>query len=208
MGLRSVHGAMLTSHKPGAAGAIVWGMRTTTLAFLLMTTILTVGMQARADEPSVEPTLQIDTGTHTGYITQIATDAKGKWLATASSDKTVRIWDLQSNANVLTIRVPVGNGPEGTLSGVAMSPDGTLVATAGETCFSWDKTGCIYIYERSSGKMVRRITGLKEGTNRLSWSPDGKLLAAGLFNKGGLRVYETTDFTQVGADTGYEDLVE
>jgi len=183
-------------------------MRTTTLAFLLITTILTVGMQARADEPSAEPSLQIDTGNHTGYITQIATDAKGKWLATASSDKTVRIWDLQSNANVLTIRVPVGNGPEGTLSGVAMSPDGALVATAGETCFSWDKTGCIYIYERSSGNMVRRITGLKEGTNRLAWSPDGKLLAAGLFNKGGLRVYETTGFTEVGVDGNFEDHVE
>ena len=198
---------MLTAHSRGAAGAIVWGMHTTSLVVLLLALGLTTA-PAQAAEPPLEPTLQIDTGNHTGAVRQIATDAQGKWLATASADKTLRIWDLKSNANVQTIRAPVGDDPEGTLSGVAMSPDGALVATAGETCFSWDKAGCIYIYERSSGRMVRRITGLKEGTYRLAWSPDGKLLAAGLYNKGGVRVFETTGYTQVGADAGFEEVVE
>jgi hypothetical protein len=42
---------------------------------------------AHAAEPTTTPILLLETGMHTAPIRQIATDAQGRWLVTASDDK-------------------------------------------------------------------------------------------------------------------------
>ncbi len=154
-----------------------------------------------AAEPPTEPILRIETGMHTSTITSIATDAAGHWLVTASLDKTLRVWDLSTDRLVRTIRPPIGVGNEGKLFSVALSPDGATIVCAGWTG-SWDKEGHIYIYNRVSGNLTGRITGLPNVISHLAFSPDGHQLAVTLFS-GGIRLYRTNDWSQSGADRDY-----
>jgi WD40 repeat protein len=70
---------------------------------------------------------------HTAIINRIAVDRAGRWVVTASDDRTARIWNLASGQLVRVLRVPLGEGNEGKLYAVALSPDGALVALGGFT---------------------------------------------------------------------------
>ena len=92
------------------------------------------GIRARAQrrhagDPTTRPILRIETGMHTARVNGVSADAAGHWLASASNDKTARIWDLRSGALVKVIRPPIGDSREGNLGAVAISPgrrDGCL----------------------------------------------------------------------------------
>jgi len=55
--------------------------------------------------------------------------------------------------------------------------------------------------------LVQRITGLSKHVTILSWSPDGRYLAAGLGDKGGIHVFSSGSYALVGTDTDYGDRV-
>src|ERR1039458_5781483 len=67
-------------------------------------TLFTAGVRA-ADPPST-PYLRIETGMHTAQIWRIDGDAAGRFLVTASEDKTARVWDLQSGNLLRVLRPP------------------------------------------------------------------------------------------------------
>ena len=106
------------------------------LPALLWAVLMLFANATRAAEPPTEPILRIETGRHTAPIRRIATDIQNRWLATASHDKTLRIWDLRSGTLLQTLRPPIGEGEEGKLYSVAMSPDGEWVAAGG-----WSRAG-------------------------------------------------------------------
>lgn len=88
---------------------------------------------AHAAHLPTAPLLRLETGMHTASINSIATDAQGRWLVTASDDKTARIWELASARLLGVLRPPQGEGYEGKLWAVALSPDGNTVGVAGWT---------------------------------------------------------------------------
>src|SRR3982074_3807340 len=77
------------------------------------------------------PVLTIDPGMHTAMIKRTDVDAAGRWAVPGSLDKTIRVWSLADGALLRTIRLPAGPGHVGQVYGVAMSPDGTLIAAGG-----------------------------------------------------------------------------
>ena len=95
-------------------------------------------------------------------------------------DKTARVWSLASGELLKVLRPPIGSGNEGKLNAVAISPDGATVAAAG-----WTKAGTnsrnIYLFDRASGRLQRRISGLPNVIYHLAYSPDGRYLAAALW---------------------------
>jgi type IV secretory pathway VirB2 component (pilin) len=61
------------------------------LTALLVWLIVPAQSAIAQSEPSREPVLRIETGMHTAAITRIGVDRAGRFLVTASIDKTVRV---------------------------------------------------------------------------------------------------------------------
>ncbi len=170
---------------------------------IALAALLGAGGVARGAGVPTRPFLRIETGMHTAQIKRIDVDAAGRFLVTGSEDKTVRVWDLASGRLLGTLRPPIGEGKEGKIYAVAISPDGELVAAGGWTSPSAPEN--IYLFDRLSGRLLRRLTGLPDVVNHLAFSPDGSRLAAILGGSNGLRVFHLPDGGEVARDVDYGD---
>ncbi len=102
---------------------------------------------------------------HTGYVLGVAFSPDGRLLATASTDKTARVWDPATGGHLRTL-----TGHTNTVWGVAFSPDGRLLATASD-----DQTA--RLWDPATGEHLRTLTGHTGSVPGMAFSPDGRLLA-------------------------------
>ncbi len=133
------------------------------------------------------PYLRIDPEGHTSSITRLSVDATGKYLVSSSKDKTARLWDLESNKLLRTLRPPIGPGIEGLLYAVSISPDALTIATGGV-----DRR--TYLFERESGHLIK-VLEHPSTVLHLEYSPDGRFLLVALAGKHGVAVYETSAYS-------------
>jgi len=166
------------------------------MAFL---TLICSCLYVRAQE--IKPYLRLEPGTHSANVTGIDIDAAQRFVVSTSYDKTARVWDLRTGKLLRILRPPIGDGEEGMLYTVAISPDGKSVAVAGFTGASTSGNFPIYIFDRDSGAIHRVISGLPDVTHGLAYSPNGRYLAATIHGKNGVRVYETKQYAEVTRDT-------
>jgi len=143
---------------------------------------------SRSSELPTEPILRIDSGRHTATLMRIGTDQAGRWLVSASQDKNVRVWNAITGQMERVLRPPIGSAQEGELFSVALSPDGSLVACGGWTEGGSSRGFVIYVFSRADGRLVSRIDGLPNSIGQLTFSPDGRMLAA-ISGNNGLRVF-------------------
>ena len=162
-------------------------------------------LAASAPSIPVEPILVIEAGLHAGSLRSMATDEANRYLVTGSSDKTVRVWELSSGSLLGVLRPPVGKGGDGAIMAVAITPDGSTVACGGRTRDS-EKTRSIYLFDRESRRMLKRVSGLPESISYLKFSRDGRSLAAGLTGGGGVWLYsvartgDRVDVAKIGGE--------
>jgi WD40 repeat protein len=159
---------------------------------------------ALCTEVPTEPILRIETGMHTAAIRMTATDAAGRYFVTGSDDKTVRIWDLVTGKLLRTLRPPIGLGEDGKIWAVAVTPEGDMIA-ASVVGVSGNDTNSIYLFDRTTGRLVRRIGGLPGYGFHLAFSRDGQRLAVSLQGANGIRVFRVADGQEIARDSRYTD---
>lgn len=115
---------------------------------------------------SVSPELVLQIG-HIGLVRAIAFSPDGNLLASASTDKTVRLWDAQTGELKRTL-----SKHKAAVDSVVFSPDAkTLVsATSGEQA--------IIFWDAQSGE-VKRTLILPDPVEAVAFSPNGNTLAIG-----------------------------
>jgi WD40 repeat protein len=168
---------------------------------------MTLSVAVHAAEPPSEPILRIDSGEHTGEIRRISADRQGRYLVTASNDKTARIWDLRNGQLLKTLRIPIGPEQEGQLKAVAMSPDGDILALGGWTQFnngglsSAGDGHTIYLINPANGQLIRSLKNVPNIIFNLDFSPDGRWLVASIGN--GISIFDTSTGNLLAEDRGY-----
>jgi WD40 repeat protein len=104
---------------------------------------------------------------HTNWVYCLAYSPDGKWLATGSWDRTVKLRDASSGEERLTIF-----GHEGFVLDLAFSPDGRSLATTSE-----DRS--VRFWEVPSGRQFGVLHGHTDFVQAVAFSPDGREVASG-----------------------------
>lgn len=120
---------------------------------------------------------------HTKSVINITFSGDCKIVASAGRDHSIRLWETSTGKNIHTIR-----DHPGRVCSLAFSPDGTILASGykhqqadGQT----DKkpnTGSVRLTEVSTGRLLATLEGKPGPIGPLTFSPDGKILAAASFD--------------------------
>jgi uncharacterized caspase-like protein len=101
---------------------------------------------------------------HTDFVNSAVFSPDGKWVLTASSDKTARIYDVSSGREVHVL-----SGHTEWVRSAVFSPDGKWALTASD-----DRTA--RIYDVSSGREVRVLSEHTDRVRSAVFSPDNKYI--------------------------------
>lgn len=135
---------------------------------------------ARADGADFR--LDLDAGGHTARVTDLAFTPDGETIVSSSDDKTIRVWDWQSGVTLRTLRGYAGDGSDGKVYAIAVSPDGRTVAAGGYFGPGLgDKPpyGDVRLFDLSTGRLKAVLKGAEYEIYDLAFSADGGRLAAG-----------------------------
>lgn len=120
---------------------------------------------------------------HTSWMNGLAWSYDGSKIASASSDKTLKIWDVSGGYVIRTITSAFN---EHALC-VAFSPDGQYLAAGGyETA--------VKVYNVNTGALHRTLYGLNGNVWSVRFSNDGRYLVGGDAS-GNIQVWETSSWS-------------
>ncbi|MGH8886638.1 MAG: AAA family ATPase [Egibacteraceae bacterium] len=131
---------------------------------------------------------------HEDWIRSVAWSPDGRRIATASADRTARVWDAETGAQLTALR-----GHEDWVVGVGWSPDGQRIATV-----SRDRT--VRVWDAEAGTELAVLRGHDDGVEWVAWSPDGRRIATASYDRT-VRIWNAEADIALAVLRGHEDWV-
>ena len=172
---------------------------------------------------------------HKDWIYSSAISPDGRRIASASDDKTVKVWDTATGTELMTLK-----GHKEWVRSVVFSPDGTHIASGGgdKTIKIWDsETGTevmtlkhdnyvysvafspdgkriasgggdktIKVWDSATGIEIKTLTGHEADIYSVTFSPDGKQIASGSSDKT-IKVWDVNSGNEVMTLKGHKEYV-
>ena len=173
-----------------------------------------------------KPELVVQTG-HSGTVNSLALSSDGQWLASGSTDISVKLWEVATGQEWRTLR-----GHTQAVNAVAFSRDDKTLASGGndKTVRLWDvATGrllraieahdgfvmgvafspdrqtlascgadkTIKLWDYATGRLAHTLTGYADSADTLAFSPDGKILASGGGADRSVKLWDTTTWLEL-----------
>ncbi|MBD2560947.1 ribosome assembly protein 4 [Nostoc linckia FACHB-391] len=163
----------------------------------LMHTVLTLqqAVYLKPNEKKENRAIEVNTlEGHSREVFSVAYSPDGQHLASASDDKTIKIWDVSSGQLLKTL-----TGHSSVVFSVAYSPNGQHLASA-----SWDNT--IKIWDVSSGQLLKTLTGHSSPPWSIAYSPNGQQLASASDDKT-IKIWDVSSGQLLKTLTGHSSLV-
>lgn len=142
-------------------------------------------------DPSSGRSLRTLTG-HTNYVRALAVLPNG-WLASGSSDNTVRVWDVNTGSCMRTYA-----GHTGNVRGLTVLSDGRLLSAA------WDETARVWDVQSGNTDAVRILKRTGEAFISAASLPNGHVAVGG---RKDITIYDPANDVIVRTITGHTSFV-
>jgi WD40 repeat protein len=139
--------------------------------------------------PSLKAHLYQTLTAHSAMVGQVAFSPDGRYLASCSVDRTVKLWRWREGALAQTLIHPEG------VTSIAFSPDSQWLASG-----SYDQT--VKLWRLSNGVLARTLTGHLGTVWSVAFSPDGQRLASSGEDKT-IRLWRLNDGAPLQSLTGH-----
>ncbi|MBF2015651.1 MAG: serine/threonine protein kinase [Rivularia sp. T60_A2020_040] len=135
---------------------------------------------------------------HNSMVHSVTISPDGQLLASGSSDKTIKLWELKTGK---LLRQLGGwfSGHSGIIDSLVFSHNGEILASG-----SWDET--IKLWSVSTGREIRTYKGHSSCVNTLNFSPNNQLLASGSVDRT-IKLWQVNRGREIANFTGHCDSV-
>jgi WD40 repeat protein/serine/threonine protein kinase len=131
---------------------------------------------------------------HKGFVRSVSFSPDGSRVVTGSGDKTAKVWDAKTGADLHTLR-----GHLLGIQSVSFSPDGSRVVTG-----SWDKTA--KLWDAKTGAELRTLLG-HSAVYSVSFSPEGSRVLTGSGDKTA-KVWDANSGAELLTLQGHSHMVQ